>query len=247
MFYPENFARFYDIVYHSLRTIDEDFYLRKMKESKGAVLEIGTGTGRFFMKALNAGVDVYGIDKNETMLRILKRKLPTEEHHRIFLQDALSMKLEKKFDLIISPFRVFSHMISVEDQLKFLNNVHEHLNKGATFIFDLFVPDPKMISAGMNDTIDFEGEYEPGKKLHRTTSVVPDFIHQVNQVTMKLEREEGDGMKEEIFEFPMRYFFRYEIEHLIARSKLHLEKIFGNYEEGELTNESKDFVVVCRK
>ena len=45
MVYPENFARFYDIVYHSLRTIDHDFYLRKMKEAKGPVLEIGTGSG----------------------------------------------------------------------------------------------------------------------------------------------------------------------------------------------------------
>ena len=87
------------------------------------------------------------------------------------------MKLEKKFDLIISPLRVFSHMVSVEDQLKFLNNVYEHLNEGATFIFDLFVPDPKMISAGMSEHIDFEGEYKPGKKLRRITSFAPDFIH----------------------------------------------------------------------
>lgn len=247
MQYPENFSRFYDTVYNSLRTIDRDFYLKKIKESKGVVLEIGTGTGRFFLEALKAGADIYGIDVSENMLRILKSRLPTEEHHRIFLMDALDMRLERKFDLIIAPFRVFSHVISTSDQLQFLNNVHAQLNEGGTFIFDLFVPDPKFTREGFKDTVDFDGEYEPGKKLRRTVSIVPDLIHQINHVTMKLEWDEDGIMKEESFPFQMRYFYRYELEHLIARSKLHLEKIYGDYEESELTNESKDFIIVCKK
>ena len=96
MFYPENFSRFYDIVYGSLRTIDRDFYLKKIKESKGPVLEIGTGTGRFFLEALKAGADIYGIDVSENMLQILKKRLSTQEHHRIFLMDALTMNLKMK-------------------------------------------------------------------------------------------------------------------------------------------------------
>jgi cyclopropane fatty-acyl-phospholipid synthase-like methyltransferase len=247
MQYPENFSRFYDTVYNSLRHIDRDFYLRKIKESKGTVLEIGAGTGRFFLEALKAGADISGIDVSENMLRILKSRLPAQEHHRIFLMDALAMRMEKKFDLIIAPFRMFSHVISISDQLQFLNNVHAQLDDGGAFIFDLFVPDPKFIREGIKDSVDFDGEYEPGKKLRRTVSVVPDAIHQINHVTMKLEWDEDGTMKEESFPFQMRYFYHYELEHLIARSRLKLEKIYGDYEEGELTNESKDFIIVCKK
>jgi SAM-dependent methyltransferase len=247
MQYPENFSRFYDTVYNSLRTIDHDFYLRKIKESKGAVLEIGTGTGRFFLEALKEGADIYGIDVSGNMLRILKNKLSAKEHHRIFLMDATEMSLTKKFNLIIAPFRVFSHVISISDQLQFLDNVHAHLDVGGTFIFDLFVPDPKFVREGFKDTVDFDGEYEPGKKLRRIVSIVPDLVHQINQVTMKLEWIEDGTPKEESFHFPMRYFYRYELEHLIARSKLNLEKIYGDFEEGNLTNESKDFVIICKK
>lgn len=247
MLYPENFSRFYDTVYNSLRTIDRDFYLEKIKKSKGPVLEIGTGTGRFFLEALKAGADIYGIDVSENMLRILKSRLPAKEHHRIFLMDALVMSLERKFDLIIAPFRVFSHVISISDQLQFLNNVHAQLNEGGTFVFDLFVPDPKFLREGIKDSVDFDGEYEPGKKLRRIVSLIPDLIHQVNNVTMKLEWDEDGTMKEELFPFQMRYFYRYELEHLIARSKLNLEKIYGDFEGRELTNESKDFVITCKK
>ncbi len=46
---------------------------------------------------------------------------------------------------------------------------------------------------------------------------------------------------------PFRFYFRYELEHLIKRSKLTLEKIWGDFEEGDLTGDSKEFIVVCRK
>jgi hypothetical protein len=45
----------------------------------------------------------------------------------------------------------------------------------------------------------------------------------------------------------MRFFFRHELEHLVARSKLKLDHIYGDYEGHDLTSESKDFIVVCRR
>src|SRR4030095_8531630 len=110
------------------------------------------------------------------------------------------MELERKFDLIIAPFRMFSHIIETEDQMKFLNNVHDHLIADGTFIFDLFVPDLTRIATGFQNVIDFDGEYEPGKKLRRTVNAIPDYIHQINHVTMKLEWEEDGIQHEESFE-----------------------------------------------
>jgi hypothetical protein len=104
-----------------------------------------------------------------------------------------------------------------------------------------------MILEGLNEKIDFDGEYESGKKLRRITSVQSDFTEQVNAVSMRFEWEENEKMNSETWNFPMRYFFHWEIEHLIARSPLKLETIYGDFSEGPLNNQSKDFVVVCRK
>lgn len=56
--YPENFARFYDTIYHSMRdTTDSDYFRHEAVNAGGKVLEIGVGTGRLFMNALNDGAD----------------------------------------------------------------------------------------------------------------------------------------------------------------------------------------------
>jgi len=246
--YPAFFARFYDTIYDQVRdATDHQYFMSKILDSKGPVLEIGVGTGRFFMDALNRGANIYGIDISPAMLDILKNKLPEKEHHRIQVQDICTFKLDQKFDLIIAPFRVFMHLLKVEDQFKALDTVYAHLNPGGSFIFDLFVPNLKMLYEGLDQKKDFEGEYESGKKLIRYSSLQADPVNQISHVTFKLLWDEGGNEKAEEWKTDMRFFFRYEIEHLIHRSLLQLVKICGDFNETELNKYSKEFIVVCKK
>jgi len=246
--YPAFFARFYDTIYDHVRdATDHQYFMQKIMEAKGPVLEIGTGTGRFFLDALNQGADIYGIDVSPEMIKILENKLPEKEHHRLQVQDICTFKLDQKFDLIIAPFRVFMHLLSVEEQRKALNAVYTHLNPGGIFIFDLFIPNLKMLHEGLDQKKDFEGEYEPGKILKRYSSMWADLINQISHVTFKLVWDEDGIEKTEEWKTDLRFFFRYEIEHLVNRSELKLVNIFGDFEEGELNKDSKEFIVVCRK
>jgi len=44
--YPDFVVRFYDVVYHQIRShIDEAYFLDQIAQAKGKVLEIGVGTG----------------------------------------------------------------------------------------------------------------------------------------------------------------------------------------------------------
>ena len=83
--------------------------------------------------------DMYGIDISRSMTDILKKKLSETEHHRIKTGDAVTMKWDCSFELIIAPFRMFSHILEVEQQLALLNNVCNHLTETGKFIFDVFV------------------------------------------------------------------------------------------------------------
>jgi len=246
--YPEFVARFYDLIYNKIRTgTDFEYFMNKILEVKGPVLEVGTGTGRFFIEALNKGADIYGIDVSTSMINKLKEKLDKKHYGRISVQDAKKLQIDKKFDLIIAPFRVFSHMIEIKDQLKFLDNIYDHLKKKGTFIFDLFVPDLKMILEGINNLTDFEGEYEKGKKMKRIISMNSVLIKQVSYVSMTFVWEENDKEITKEWTFPFRYFFRYEIEHLVNQSKLKLEKIYGDFENNDLSPDSKEFIIVCKR
>ncbi len=245
--YPDYIARFYDVIYSQLRTIDREYFLGKILETRGPVLEIGVGTGRFFLEALNRGADIDGIDNSASMLAKLKEKLDQRYHNRIVLQDARAMNLPRKYDLIVAPFRVFSHLIDMQDQIRVLNNVYDHLNRNGRFIFDLYVPDLNILLHGIKERVDFEGEYQPGKKLRRAVSAKPDLVKQVSLVTMTFTWEEGDHVRTETWQTPMRFYFRYELEHLVQRSKLKLKHVYGDYQENELRSDSKDFVVACER
>ncbi len=246
--YPDFVARFYDVIYKQVRSgVDTEYFLNEIMSARGRVLEIGVGTGRFFIEALTRGADIYGIDISRSMTDVLKGKLDPENHHRISVGDAVNLKLEHKFDLIIAPFRVFSHILEIKDQIAFLNNVYYHLNKGGRFIFDLFVPDPKILANGMENITDFEGEYEPGEKVSRTVTSKANIVNQLLDVTMVFEWDERGRKIRKEWKLKMRFFFRYELEHLINASKLTLDKILGDYQGNLLNNDSKEFVIICRK
>jgi SAM-dependent methyltransferase len=246
--YNKPISRFYDAVYDKILSKDGlIFYLNEINKTNGAILEIGAGTGRIFVPSLNSGADIYGIEPSENMLEILKGKIPESEFHRIFIQDVRDLSLNKKFSLIYAPFRIFSHLLTVKDQLKALNNIYYHLEPGGRFIFDVFVPDLNRITADTDNIPEFDGEYEPGKKLKRFASIKYNHIEQLMDLKFKFIFDEDGKENTEECSFPFRYYFRYEIEHLIERTELSLNKIFGSFSKEELTNESKDFIVVCSR
>ncbi len=246
--YPEYFARFYDLIYHQIRDgVDDIFYLGKIKNTKGKVLEVGTGTGRLLSRALESDSDIYGIDISPSMLDFLKAKLTHEHRNRISLQNIVDFKFERKFDLIIAPFRVFMHLTEKKDQLKALNNVYDHLNKDGQFIFDVFVPSLKPLITGLDNVTDFDGEYEPGNRVKRIVSTNPDLINQIINITFRFEWNEGSSRYNQEWKTPMRFFFRYELEHLLERSKFRKYHIAGDFQESDLNIDSKEFILSCTK
>jgi hypothetical protein len=64
---------------------------------------------------------------------------------------------------------------------------------------------------------------------------------------MRFVWDEAEGEHRGDWVFDMRFFFRFEIEHLVARSKLRLESVSGDFEGAPLTAGSREYVVVCRR
>lgn len=246
--YPTNFARFYDTIYHHMRdAVDNEYFQNEIQRTGGKILEIGVGTGRLFINALNQGADIHGLDISESMLEILYKKLQRDQHYRISQQNIINFSFDFKFDLIIAPFRVIMHLLNKDEQIKAINNVYDHLNSGGRFIFDAFVPDLNQLIKGINNQMDFEGEYDSGQKIRRFVSTFPDLINQTIQVNFHLEWEEKNELKHDDWILPLRFFFRYELEHLLERTKFEKYNIYGDYKGSELNKESKEFIIICQK
>ena len=247
--YPAFFARFYDTIYKHLRnSADNQFFLNQINQSTGKILEIGAGTGRLFTEALENQADIYGIDISPAMIDVLHQKLSSENQKRVTVDNMINFKHERNYQLIIAPFRVFMHILGKENQIHALNNVYNHLETGGLFIFDVFVPNLEQIQNGLDMVKDFDDEYAPGKRLQRFVSTKPDLSKQLINITFLLKWDEDDGYKQEKWEVPLRFFFRYELEHLIERSNFKESyHIYGNWDQTELTAQSKEFIQICSK
>lgn len=247
--YPEFVARFYDVVYAQVRDgVDNAWYLDRMAAAGGPVLEIGVGTGRLFVEARRRGIDAWGIDISPAMIERCRAKLEPGDRERVRVADAVHLRADHRFSLVCAPFRVLSHVHDTDDQLRLLDAVHGCLEPGGAFVFDLYVPDLRLLREGLPESDDFDGEHAPGLRLRRIVSSAPaDLSRQTSRVRMRFLWEDDDGEHRGDWEFDMRFFFRFEIEHLVARSKLALETIFGDFTGGPYTADSREYVVVCRR
>ncbi|MDY0098946.1 MAG: class I SAM-dependent methyltransferase [Bacteroidales bacterium] len=246
--YPDFFARFYDFIYHHIRDgADNEYYIKRIRNTSGKVLEVGTGTGRLFLEALEGGANIYGIDISPSMLDVLRTKLSEKQQQRISLQNIIDFRFSTKFGLIVAPFRVFMHLTEISDQLSALNNVYDHLKSGGEFIFDTFIPDLKQLIHRLDNFTDFDREYQPGDRLKRTVSTHPDLVNQIINLTFLIEWNEGNKHFSGEWNSQMRYFFRFELEHLLERSLFDEYQIAGDFKGSPLDDNSRDFVVTCKK
>jgi SAM-dependent methyltransferase len=247
--YPDVVARFYDAIYAKVRDgVDNEWYLDRMAEAKGPVLEIGVGTGRLLVEARRRHLDVWGIDVSPAMIARCQAKLDPADRARVSVADAVHLRPERQYALVCAPFRVLSHVHATHDQLRLLESVHDCLRPGGAFVFDLYVPNLKLILDGLAEQTDFDGEYAPGRRLRRIVSASPgDLAGQRNRVRMGFLWEDEFGEHRSDWVFEMRFYFRFEIEHLVARSKLLLETICGDFAGGPVTADSREYVVVCRR
>ena len=59
-----------------------------------------------------------------------------------------------------------------------------------------------------------------------------DYARQINQIELIYLVTHADGRKERLVHaFPMRYFFRFEAEHLLVRCGFKVEDVYGDYDK----------------
>jgi SAM-dependent methyltransferase len=250
-------AELYDFVPDYAGRPDVDFYLDFSRSAGGKILELGCGTGRILIPTAAAGCKITGLDISEYMLAKCREKLqsqPEEVQKRVRLVHGTMthFSLNETFSLITTPFRSFQHLVSVQEQLACLHCANKHLKKRGKLILDLFQVNLKLIS---RDTPSEEKEdiskveLPDGRKLKRTGRIAAFHrAEQYNDIELFYYVTYSDGRVERLLHaFPFRYFFRYEVEHLLARCGFKVVDVFGNFDKSPLTDDSPEMIFVAEK
>jgi SAM-dependent methyltransferase len=233
-------AELYDHVTLYKDRPDVPFFVEAARESGGPVLEIGCGTGRVLIPTARAGIDIVGLDESPAMLALCRRELarePAEVQSRVELteDDMRAFDIGRRFTLVTLPFRPFQHLVTVEEQLACLGCIRRHLTSGGQLILDLFNPSLEALTqpTGIESAPDSEYDMPDGRHVVRRSRIVSrDRANQVNQVELIYDVTHPDGRSERlIHEFSMRYLFRFEAEHLLARAGFSVQHIYGGYDK----------------
>lgn len=140
----KDFANVYDKLM-SEADYDEWFmYIDKIIKSLGIkkeqdIMDLGCGTGEMLLRLKRNLYDrILGLDISPDMLLIAKQKIDKEELEiPLVNQDMRDFSLPVAFDLIVCLFDTINHLVSIEELENTLENVYNHLDDGAYFIFDI--------------------------------------------------------------------------------------------------------------
>lgn len=258
---PDNYSAVADLYDHIVPYRDRpdvNFFVDLARDSGGPVLELGCGTGRVLIPTAGAGIDIVGLDLSTEMLAICRRRLAAEPQAvqaraRLVQADMRQFEFSERFRLATIPFRPFQHLLTVDDQLACLECVHRHLTSDGRLLVDVFNPSLPFLT---EDDVGQEFEGGPdfttadGRKVkHRDKIVARDYFNQVLSIEMIYYVTHPDGRQErQVHAFSMRYFFRYEMEHLLVRAGFAVEQVYGDYEKNPYgTKYPGELIFLARK
>lgn len=117
---------------------DVEFYVARLKDCGGPVLEPAVGSGRVMVPVLEAGLEVVGFDASPAMLELCRRACAARG-----LTADLSVARFDDFDCptrfaaVILPAGSFQLIATAQEGLNALKRFHDHLAPGGRLILDL--------------------------------------------------------------------------------------------------------------
>ena len=255
--YQSFVADYYDYLPPVAGRQDLDFYLEVGRTQGEPILELGCGTGRVLLHMAQAGLRAVGLDLSEPMLARCRAKLENQpaavrDRVRLVHGDMTDFQLRETFRLINIPFRPFQHLLAVEQQLGCLRCARRHLAPGGRLVVDFFQTDARRMHdpAFMQESSPHPEVALPDGTRVRLTERVAAFhrAEQCNDVELVYYVTHPDGRAERlVFAFTLRYFFRYEVEHLLARCGFRVVELFGNFDRSALRDDSPEMIFVAEK
>ena len=237
---------------------DVEFFLGLAKEAHAAghpVLELACGTGRVAIPIAREGVAVVGLDQSPAMLARAHEKSVGLEQVRWEEGDMRAFELPERFGLVFIAYRSFQHLLTVDDQLLCLRCVARHLAPGGRLSLDIFNPDIVIMGqwlgakrGGLQRRRDDYRHPRTGRatKVWETRDYRP--AKQEAESTLLDEELDDDGVvTSRVYRgLKLRYTFRFEMEHLLARTGFEVEALYGDCFGGAFEDSSPEMVWVAR-
>ena len=249
-------AQYYDFEYEHYDVLQEDvpFFLGHLPSRRQSILELAVGTGRAAVPLAQAGHRVFGIDCAADMLQIAQQKRQvaglSKRDLALAKADMLDFNLNQRFDWVCCFFNTFLNFTTLAQQDAVLANVVRHLKRGGRFWLDIFQPNLPLLAQEESRDMDPVMFYVPhlARTVLKTTHVKRDPARQVQRVTFEYRWfDEAGAEQRALTHFDMTFIFPRELEMLLARHGLAIDRLYGNYDGSKLNADSPRMIAMCSR
>lgn len=243
------FARYYDADFRD-HLEDVSFYRELARRTGGPLLELMCGTGRVLLPLAEAGYSITGVDISPAMLALAQERVNEADlagRATLIEGDVRDMPLPAgQFALAFVAINSFMHLETVRDQLACLSNVRRALTRHGLLVLDLFNPDPNEMLREDNRIV-LDREYQlDGRHVQKFVAIDTDVAAQISRVTYLYDEISGEGgMTRRVMHFNLRWLYRFEVEHLLARAGFALRNIYGSYDLDDYAAGSPRLIAVA--
>lgn len=106
-----------------------EIYADILQSGAKRVLDLGFGTGVLTKKLYDAGIEIYGQDFSEQMLKLAQEKMPGAKLHQGDLQNGLVGDLEReRYDAIVATYSL--HHLDDSKKVEFVKELQQLLSSG---------------------------------------------------------------------------------------------------------------------
>ncbi|RST59073.1 class I SAM-dependent methyltransferase [Siminovitchia terrae] len=184
---------------------DIEYYLERLKDTNGKILEAAVGSGRVLIPLFEKGYTVDGIDYSPAMLDSCRKRCKERGlTPNLYEGDLRHFKLPSKYEVIIIPTGSFCLIEKLEDAKAALECFYNHLLPGGRVIIDLLIPSDW--HTGETSTSTFPFSNEEGILLE-SKSIEMNWVDQYTLTYLKYEKwRKGKLVDTELQRFAMRWY-----------------------------------------
>ena len=236
-----------------------DFYRKLALETKArgeSLLEVACGTGRIAARLARDSVHVTGMDLSNDMLNIAREKTRELPNARWVLANMRLFELNERFGLAIIPGHSFLFMLTPEDQISCLSNIYRHLLPGGMLVAHLDHQDLAWLGEIGSEKYGVFKRGEDRKHPRTGNTIQVSFAWSYERSTQAAtllqvwQEVDANGRVLHRWEWEPKHFhcvFRYEMEHLLARVGFEDTRVYGDFLQNDLGNDSSEMVWVARR